>query len=60
VWPEFIDDKIFEVPARPEMDPDSNIFILRLGEGRINAYHPTFTAGPDYRLTGLERSERHE
>lgn len=60
VWPEFIDDKIFEVPARPEMDPDSNIFILRLGEGRINAYHPTFTAGPDYRLTGLERSARHE
>ena len=60
VWPEFIDDKIFEVPARPEMNPDSNTFILRLGEGRINAYHPTFTAGPGYRLTGLERSERHE
>lgn len=60
VWPEFIDDKIFEVPARPEMGTESNIFILRLSEGRINAYCPIFTAGPDYRLTGLERSERHE
>ncbi|HET9179878.1 MAG TPA: hypothetical protein VFQ24_16105 [Terriglobia bacterium] len=57
MWPEFIDDRIFEVPARPETDPESHTFILRLGEGRINAYHPTFTPGPDYRLTGLERVE---
>ena len=60
VWPEFIDDRIFEVPTRPEMGPDSSAFILRLGDGRINAYHPSFTAGPDYRLTGLERVERQE
>lgn len=60
MWPEFIDDRIFEVPARPETDPESHAFILRLGEGRINAYHPTFTPGPDYRLTSLERVETHD
>ncbi|HEX5411941.1 MAG TPA: hypothetical protein VFZ27_08775 [Terriglobia bacterium] len=60
VWPEFVDDRIFEVPARHGVDPEKNAFILRLGEGRINSYEPTFTAGPSYRLTGLERSERHE
>ena len=62
VWPEFIDDHIFEIPvaARPEIDPEDHIFILRLGDGRMNGYRPTFTAGPDYRLTGLKRFERNE
>lgn len=61
VWPEFIDDHIFEVPfpTRPENDPESHLFILRLGRGRVNGYRPTFTPGPDYRLTGLNRFERH-
>lgn len=59
-WPEFIDDRIFEVPARPEIDPEGHEFILKLGGGRMNVYRPTFSAGPDYRLTGLERSERSE
>ena len=61
VWPEFIDDRIFEVPfpTRPEIDPESHLFILRLGGGRMNGYRPTFTAGPDYLLTGLKRFERH-
>jgi hypothetical protein len=60
VWPEFIDDRIFEVPERPEIDPESHEFVLRLGGGKMNAYRPTFTAGPEYRLTGLERFERNE
>ena len=62
VWPEFIDDRIFEVPfpARPEIEPEDHIFILRLGGDRVNGYRPTFTAGPDYRLTGLSRFERHD
>jgi len=57
VWPEFIDDRIFEVPARPEMEPEHHTFILRLGGGKMNVYHPTFTPGPEYRLTGLARTE---
>ncbi len=62
VWPEFIDDRVFEVPfpARPEIEPESHLFILRLGRGRVNGYRPTFTSGPTYRLTGLQRFERHQ
>jgi hypothetical protein len=62
VWPEFIDDRIFEVPfpARPEIEPESHIFVLRLRGGRMNGYRPTFTPGPDYRLTGLSRFERRQ
>lgn len=56
-WPEFIGDQIFEVPSRPMMDPDSHTFILRLGGGKMNVYHPAFTPGPDYKLTGLARTE---
>lgn len=56
-WPEFIDDQIFEVPARPKMDMGSHDFILRLGGGKMNVYHPAFTPGPDFKLTGLERTE---
>jgi hypothetical protein len=61
-WPEFIDDRVFEVPlpARPEIEPESHLFILRLGGGRMNGYRPTFTSGPTYRLTGLQRFERHQ
>lgn len=56
-WPEFIGDQIFEVPARPGMDPGGYTFLLRLGGGKMNIYHPTFTPGPDYKLTGLARTE---
>lgn len=56
-WPEFIDDRIFEVPARRGMDMGGYTFVLRLGGGKMNVYHPTFTPGPDYKLTGLARTE---
>jgi len=56
VWPEFTDDRIFEVPAGLEKGSESHLFILKLGDGKMNVYHPTFTAGPDYRLIGLERT----
>ena len=56
-WPEFIDDKIFEVPARQEIDLGSHAFVLKLGGGKMNVYEPTFTPGPNYRLTGLSRTE---
>jgi hypothetical protein len=59
-WPEFIDDRIFEVPERPEIDPEGHTFILRLGGGKANVYHPTFTPRPDYKLTGLSRTESNE
>jgi hypothetical protein len=59
-WPEFIQDRIFHVPARADNGPDGHTFTLRLRDGEINEYHPTFTPGPDYRLTGLERTESQE
>lgn len=60
VWPEFTDDRIFEVPAGPETASENHIFILRLGHGKANVYHPTFTSGPAYRLTGLKRTKARE
>ena len=59
-WPEFIDDRIFEVPERPGIDPEGHTFVLRLGGGKMNVYHPTLTPGPDYKLTGLARTESTE
>ena len=59
-WPEFTDDRIFEVPAGPEKGPESHLFILRLRDGKVNVYHPTFTGGPADRLAGLERTESAE
>ncbi|MEJ2009212.1 MAG: hypothetical protein P8Z30_13835 [Acidobacteriota bacterium] len=59
-WPEFIDDRIFEVPAKPVKGSGSHVFILRLGHGKMNVYHPAFTPGPAYRLTGLTRTETSE
>ncbi len=59
-WPEFTDDRIFEVPAEPVKGPGSHAFILRLGHGKLNVYHPTFTASPPYRLSGLERNRASE
>lgn len=59
-WPEFIDDSIFEVPAGSRTGPDGHRFILRLGHGKVNVYHPTFTSGPTYRLDGLTRTVTHE
>lgn len=58
VWPEFTDDHIFEVPA--EAGQGSHMFILRLGGGKINVYTPSFSGAPDYRITGLERTEAQE
>ncbi len=55
-WPEFVDDRIFEVPAGPEKGSESHLFILKLGNGKMNVYHPSFTAGPEYQLTGLART----
>lgn len=55
-WPEFTDDKIFEVPIGSKSESGSHSFILRLDGGKINVYHPTFTSGPAYRLTGLQRT----
>lgn len=60
VWPEFTDDKVFEVPTEPEKGRGSHDFILRLGHGKVNVYRPTFTGGPPYRLSGLERSQASE
>ena len=57
LWPEFLDDRIFEVPAEPEKGSGSHPFILRLRDDKMNVYHPTFTGGPDERLAGLERTE---
>ena len=59
-WPEFIDDRIFEVPSATGSDSGSHVFILRLGHGKMNVYHPIFTPGPTYRLAGLKRAESHE
>ena len=59
-WPEFIDDRIFQVPAHSDAGSGGHTFILRLRDGEINEYHPTFTAGPEFRLTGLERTESQE
>jgi hypothetical protein len=59
-WPEFIDDRIFEVPERPGIDSEGHNFTLRLGGRKANVYHPTFTPGPDYKLTGLGRTESNE
>jgi len=58
IWPEFTDDHIFEVPAK--MEAGRHGFILRLGGGKINVYTPSFSGAPDYRITGLERTETHE
>jgi hypothetical protein len=60
VWPEFTDDRIFEVPGESEKASASHIFILRLGHKKMNVYHPTFTSGPAYRLTGLDRTKASE
>lgn len=59
-WPEFIDDRIFEVPPGKGTGPDGYRFILRLGRGKVNVYHPTFTPGPQFRLAGLTRTVTHE
>jgi hypothetical protein len=55
-WPEFTDDKIFEVPAEAVKGLGSYAFVLRLGHGKMNVYHPAFTSSPAYRLTGLART----
>lgn len=56
-WSEFIDDKIFQVPSGSAKGSDSHVFILRLSDKKMYVYHPTFTGGPKYLLTGLERTE---
>lgn len=56
-WSEFIDDKIFQVPPGPQKTSDSHVFILKLKDKKKYVYHPTFTNGPEYLLTGLKRTE---
>jgi len=56
-WPEFTQDRIFEVPPGPERNSDSHKFVLRLKDKKMYVYHPTFTSGPPYLLTGLSRTE---
>ena len=59
-WPEFVDDRIFEVPSAPERNSESHIFVLKLNDKKTYVYHPTFTSGPPYLLTGLTRTETSE
>lgn len=59
-WSEFIDDKIFEVPSGPAKKSGSHVFVLKLNDGKVYVYHPTFTSGPEYLLTGLKRTETTE
>lgn len=59
-WPEFTDDQIFEVPSGAESKRGSHIFVLKLKGGKEYVYHPTFTSGPEYLLTGLKRTEKSE
>lgn len=56
-WPEFTDDQIFEVPSGPEIKRGSHVFTLKLKDGKMYVYHPSFTSGPKYLLTGLKRTE---
>lgn len=56
-WPEFTQDRIFEVPPGPERSSESHKFVLRLKDKKMYVYQPTFTSGPPYLLTGLSRTE---
>lgn len=56
-WPEFLDDRIFRVPLHPKGKPGGHLFALTVKEGDTYLYHPTFTPGPKYLLTGLEREK---
>lgn len=53
-WPEFLDDQIFQVPSGSG-EPDSHAFTLPREDGKTVLYHPSFTGGPAYLLTGLNR-----
>lgn len=54
--PEFLDDEIFEVPDSPPGVPGDFSFQVE-HKGKIFIYHPQFTPGPKYRITGLARQE---
>jgi hypothetical protein len=55
-WPEFLADNIFEAADSAESAADDYTFTLQL-EGKLFVYQPAFSAGPEYRLTGLVRRE---
>ena len=55
-WPEFLDDKIFQVPTSPQESGD-HVFTLPLENGNTYVYRPSFTAGPKFLLNALTRKE---
>ncbi len=56
LWPEFLDDQIFEASDADSMATNPFEFVLAL-EDKLYVYTPSFGAGPKYFLTGLERRE---
>ncbi len=56
-WPEFLDDRIFQVPAG-SAGSDGHVFTLTLESGARYIYHPSITAGPRYLLAGLKREKK--
>ena len=55
-WPEFLDDRIFQVPAGAT-ESRGHAFTLTLENGTTNVYYPSFTRGPRRLLTGLDRKQ---
>lgn len=56
LWPEFLDDQIFEVRETGPTAPESYAFELNLKDKNY-VYQPTFSADSKHLLTGLERRE---
>ncbi|HEV2350055.1 MAG TPA: hypothetical protein VG028_09455 [Terriglobia bacterium] len=56
-WPEFLDDKIFEIPEAIPTTPGKFAFELN-DEDKHYIYTPSFAAGSKLLITGLERHER--
>jgi hypothetical protein len=55
-WPEFLDDRIFQVPSGAAWSR-GHAFILKLENGAATVYLPTFTADPQHLLAGLDRKQ---
>ncbi|HUZ45017.1 MAG TPA: hypothetical protein VMW54_00120 [Terriglobia bacterium] len=56
-WPEFLDDRIFQIPDGSSGSA-GHVFTLTLESGARYIYHPSITAGPRYLLTGLQREKK--